>query len=155
MTKTPEQAVIQAAFWKRVDRRGDDECWPWTGGKSAHGYGRLWHAGKTRVATRISWEIANGQEFPEGRLACHSCDNPECVNPRHIWPGTQSENLKDCVAKGRHLSRPQSHCEKGHAMVGGNLMRHGVGFRCRECRRALTRDAMRRMRARQKESRNG
>jgi hypothetical protein len=62
----------------------------------------LWANGKHRPATQIAWEIDNGKPFPAGMMACHTCDNPGCVNPFHIWPGTMSENIRAAVVKGRH-----------------------------------------------------
>lgn len=90
-------------FWKRVDRRGDDDCWPWTGTKDRHGYGRLSHFKPVRGAHRLSYELATGVE-PVGLVVCHSCDNPSCVNPRHLRAATQRDNIHEAIAKGRHRS---------------------------------------------------
>lgn len=92
-----------ARFWARVDRRGPDDCWPFMG---ARGYGAF-VAGTIRLtASRVAWCLANQAEMG-AMLACHSCDNPCCCNPSHIWPGTHAENNKDTALKGRHhtLSR--------------------------------------------------
>lgn len=130
---------IQARFWARVERRGPDECWRWTGGKGSgtkNGfYGRMSisHA-KSRPAHQISWEIANGAPFPLGKNACHSCDNPWCVNPAHIWVGTQSENIRDAVTKGRHWSPKKTHCKYGHALTDENRRQTSQGWsRCLTC----------------------
>lgn len=149
-TGTPEVTQAEDAFWAKVDVRGDAECWPWLGGKHPQGYGRAHSNGRMRPAAQIAWELSNGTAFPAGKLACHTCDNPPCVNPAHIWPGTQSENLKDCVAKGRHRSIPQAHCQRGHEMSGGNRVPATGGFRCRACERDNTRERTRRYRARLK-----
>lgn len=127
---TPEQ---QAEFWKRVDRRGDDECWPWKGMLSSAGYGRL-AVGKSRpIASRLAWELANGQSFPDRALACHSCDNPICVNPAHIWAGTHLDNTRDAIAKGRRAPRGRKHCAAGHPLSGDNLIER-EGYRgCTTC----------------------
>lgn len=87
-------------FWSKVSVRGPDECWPWIGSTDGR-YGSYSIAGKRIKAHRVAWELANKTAFPEGMNACHSCDNPICVNPAHIWPGTQSENLFDAYRKGR------------------------------------------------------
>jgi hypothetical protein len=93
-------------FWQKVNRRGPNDCWEWTGATSG-GYGSFLLEGKTRKAHRISWELANGP-IPEGDGAhgtcvCHSCDNPPCVNPAHLWLGSNTENVADRDHKGRHL----------------------------------------------------
>ena len=93
---------LEERFWAKVDKRGPEECWPWLGANdSKRGYGTTWDGGRRRKATHVSWELHHGQPFPSGMAACHSCDNPPCVNPAHIWPGTQSDNLLDARRKGR------------------------------------------------------
>lgn len=91
--------IEQARFWSRVDIRGPDECWPWLAGKSK-GYGVIEIDGRSHKAHRISWSIENGA-IPAGRLICHECDNPPCVNPAHLFDGTHKDNSDDKIAKGR------------------------------------------------------
>lgn len=89
-------------FWSRVDVRGPDECWLWTGGRKRTGYGVVWPRGSSEVgAHRLSWELHNAQPIPDGMFACHSCDVPSCVNPSHIWIGTHDDNMRDALVKGR------------------------------------------------------
>ena len=96
---TPEES--RRSFWAKVDRRGHDECWPWLACRDRDGYGivarRAWG---TAFAHRIAWILAYG-EIPAGLCACHSCDNPSCVNPTHLWLGTNADNIADRHAKGR------------------------------------------------------
>jgi len=95
-------------FWKKVSIKGNNECWEWTGGKQGDGYGIFgviengkW---KMKLAHRISWTFHFG-EIPKYMKICHKCDNPKCVNPNHLFIGTQLDNVKDMVKKGRINSR--------------------------------------------------
>lgn len=88
-------------FWIKVDKKGDDECWNWTGGKMLNGYGQFFHNKKTTGSHRASWELHNNQKIPAGMFVLHSCDNPPCVNPAHLRVGTPLENMKDRSLRGR------------------------------------------------------
>jgi hypothetical protein len=103
MLRPAEPEVITAdAVWSLVDKRDHDECWPWLGGtRGQQKRGRITWRGRERYAYRVTWELANGIEFPDGLQARHSCDNPRCVNPAHITPGTHAQNMSDMVERGR------------------------------------------------------
>lgn len=90
-----------ADFWARVDRRGPDECWLWTGPFHSAGYGKLGYQGKDWNAHKLAWVLTNGPVVGE-LCVCHRCDNPPCCNPGHMFLGSRAENRQDCVAKGRH-----------------------------------------------------
>ena len=76
-------------------------CWIWFGA-ARHGYGHMWINKKSHLAHRVSWSVYTGQEIPHPSIKiCHSCDNKWCVNPDHLWPGSQRDNVLDCWAKGR------------------------------------------------------
>lgn len=77
-----------------------DDCWIWQRSKDKDGYGYIKKDKKTHKAHRISYEIHNGP-VPEDKWVLHTCDNPSCVNPEHLWLGTAQENNDDMVAKGR------------------------------------------------------
>lgn len=80
-------------------------CWEWTGCKSSRGYGELkTSTGKTEIASRVSWKIHFG-DIPDGMFVCHSCDNPGCVNPSHLFLGSRRDNILDMVAKDRQTGK--------------------------------------------------
>ena len=86
-------------LWPKIDVRGPDECWEWTAERNHRGYGRV-KLNKVRYsAHRIAYKLAKGD--PGNLFVCHSCDNPKCCNPNHLWLGTQADNVHDCVKKGR------------------------------------------------------
>lgn len=88
-------------FWHYVDKSaGPAACWPWTYTKSARGYGVLYIGKKQKGAHRIAYQLTNGA-IPRGLFVCHSCDNPICCNPAHLWLGTSSENIVDAANKDR------------------------------------------------------
>lgn len=75
-------------------------CWLWTGSCNRDGYGRLTHSHRTVDAHRLSW-LAHRGPIPDGLWVLHACDVPSCVNPDHLWLGTNSDNQRDCTTKGR------------------------------------------------------
>lgn len=84
-----------------VQRGGPDECWEWTRAKSK-GYGNLSTGnGKYRPAHIVAWELANNRPRPKGMVIRHSCDNRACCNPAHLLLGTQRDNMRDKVERGR------------------------------------------------------
>lgn len=99
-------------FWlKTKDING---CLVWQASRQTNGYGQFSYKGKNRRAHRVAYELTHGT-IPEGMCVCHSCDNPLCVNPDHLWLGTQAENLRDMRAK----KRANDPCLKGSA--AGNV----------------------------------
>lgn len=80
-----------------------DKCIEWPFGKTFGGYGRVYdkNSGGNRRAHVASWEITNGRKSPKGMNICHTCDNPPCINPKHLFLGTHLRNMQDAAAKGR------------------------------------------------------
>lgn len=100
---TPKQIEL---FLSRVNRDVTPlDCWEWNGTVDRNGYGvfcaRTKHTKRNHYfAHRVMWMLVFGDD-PVGMSVCHSCDNPKCVNPFHLWEGTQRQNMKDMIAKGR------------------------------------------------------
>jgi hypothetical protein len=97
-------------FWRYVDKREPDKCWPWVGAKKRDGYGVLTLRvnGVQRVvsAHRFAWELAHGP-IPPGMFVCHRCDNSSCCTyESHLFIGTAADNSADMVAKGRGRGHP-------------------------------------------------
>lgn len=99
-------------FWENVWPEPNSGCWLWTGAARPKGYGMISVDRRMRSATHISLKI-HGIEVPTGKYALHSCDNPWCVNPGHLFVGTQKDNIADCICKGRapYQMNPQRHKE--------------------------------------------
>lgn len=105
LPKERRDVLEQIYFNQYVDKRGPDECWNWTAYKIASGYGRFCKRfGKEKYswqAHHAAWIFKYNAPIPQGLICCHSCDNTSCVNPAHIFIGTQKHNVRDSINKGR------------------------------------------------------
>lgn len=100
-------ASLTGRFWAKVERRGPDECWPWTGWTTSQGYGVIGLGGRDEKAHRAAWIVTRGP-IPRGLVIRHTCDNPPCVNPTHLLLGTQLDNIRDRVERGRSAKTNES-----------------------------------------------
>lgn len=112
----PKPKPILDRFWSKVDKRGPDDCWLWTSSTVNGGYGIFSHGKERTRAHRFAWTIAHGP-VPDGMFVCHSCDVPGCVNERHLWIGSNAENLADMAAKGRKVTTPMNGESNGGAKL--------------------------------------
>ena len=96
--------IVVARFWSKADRSaGDVGCWPWAAATTPAGYG-VFHPrkGETVGANRHALSLKLGRPIQPGHFACHTCDNPSCVNPSHLYEGTPNDNVQDAVTRDRH-----------------------------------------------------
>lgn len=134
MDSLVELGVTEAEFWKRVDRRGENECWPWRK-PVGKGYGQITrHPPGTRMAHRIAYELA-GNTIPAGLQLDHLCRNRACVNPAHLEPVTRRENILRGTSP-HALNARKTVCDHGHPLTDDNVRRGRSGRECLTCRRA-------------------
>jgi hypothetical protein len=132
---TPAE-VILARIMSRTTKPADnnpDACWIFNGAV-AEGYGRIKVDGKLRQVTHVIHEMFKGP-VGDGLQVCHTCDVRRCINPKHLWVGTRSENMLDCVAKGR-LTAMKPEWADGRAALNAShldavkrMLTNGLGVR--------------------------
>lgn len=137
MGASNDMKVVAERFWAKVAIGEREQCWPWLGARSERGYGRFSLRGRNMRATRVAILLTRGEAPPSGLHVCHTCDNPICVNPSHLWIGTHHQNMADLIAKGRHQNKSKTHCPSGHPYSSENTYVVKLkGYRqCRICRR--------------------
>lgn len=110
MAKGPVPLPVEVRFWPKVEKSGGpDVCWPWIGSLYSSGYGQFFVGSsqivegrnRTTYAHRVAWALTNGP-IPGKLCILHSCDNPPCCNPSHLFLGTRAINNNDCKAKDRN-----------------------------------------------------
>jgi len=129
-------------FFEKVNKDCFSDCWEWTGGTRGRPplmYGSFWVNSSHMGAHRYSFYIHNGSlpEYINANVSlevCHTCDNPICVNPDHLFLGIRSDNMQDKVSKGRCHNKSKTHCPKGHEYNEKNTYTCKRGMRhCRIC----------------------
>lgn len=135
-------AVMEALGGRIIETEGG--CHEFTGMRDSNGYGRVKRKGKRYSTHRVAYAAANGP-IPEGLVVCHSCDNPPCVNPDHLWLGTHGDNHRDKIAKGRGRKGgvksqiAKTHCPHGHEYSPENTRISNGSRNCRTCQRERAR----------------
>jgi len=90
--------TLDQRFWRNVKKT--ETCWLWIGFRDPNGYGRLNIKGRPELAHRLSWRI-HYDGIPKKRFVLHKCNNPSCVNPKHLYIGDQFANMRDMWKHGR------------------------------------------------------
>lgn len=88
-------------LWSKIDVRSENECWVWQGAKTTAGYGVIRINYILKYAHRLTWMLHYKSDIPKKGQICHTCDNPPCCNPAHLFLGSQADNMKDAANKGR------------------------------------------------------
>jgi DNA-binding XRE family transcriptional regulator len=97
----PARKDISERFWSKVDRGNDEDCWEWQASTRSSGYGQIWVPDKEGPvgAHVVSYRLEYGG-VPEGKQVNHTCDNPPCVNPNHLYAGDKKDNMEDLLRRG-------------------------------------------------------
>lgn len=137
MRKTPEQR-----YFENVEIK--EGCWGWRAATNRKGYGRF-YSKHTQSAHRFSWIIHKGK-IPDGLFVLHKCDNPPCTNPEHLFLGTNLDNIRDMIAKGRNYKFPKKKkCSRGHEYTSENTLIVSNRRRCKKCTRAYHKNLVSRL----------
>lgn len=124
-------------FGKFIQLDWETGCWLWNGPRqNPFGHRQfMWRLNGTRIAHRIAWQLYIGP-ISKGMCVLHKCDVPNCINPKHLFLGTQADNINDMHEKGRaHRSQKQTHCVNGHPFNEKNTFKKENGTQgCKRCR---------------------
>ena len=110
-------------------------CILWQGAKDGKGYGLIRRFGRLFKTHRLMYAEVHGADLL-GLMVCHTCDTPSCINPEHLWLGSNSDNQQDAVQKGRNFNVKKTHCNHGHEFTKENTYLVRTERVCRTCARA-------------------
>ena len=136
------KCVTEETFWDRVSVGGPYECWEWNRPRRMwDGRGQLRWLGRSSSSSRVAWSLWAKVTPPSHLFVCHTCNNPPCCNPAHLYLATHRENQQYAVACGTQTNARKTHCPQGHVYSGDNLYiekRNGErsGRKCKTCRNA-------------------
>lgn len=137
------QPIIQTIHTLMMNATGTsnvDGCWNLTVGRHGSIYGRINHLGRSYFTHRLMYQLFHAITLTPDQFVCHKCDNPTCINPKHLFLGDAILNAQDMASKGRNNQSKKTHCPSGHEYAGPNLILTRSGERvCRTCRK-LKRD---------------
>lgn len=128
--------VFLARFWSKVRVGKPNECWEWTGARNRTDYGKFKvRSYQLELAPRLAWQLGTTEQIPPRLHCCHTCDNPPCCNPAHLFIGTNADNMRDKIAKGRAKPPYQgrTHCARGHELTPDNIKKKRGTKLCRTC----------------------
>jgi hypothetical protein len=146
---THQYVPIEERFFAKVNVNGPTmphmttPCHVWMGAKAGNGYGRISLHGRLVGAHRVAWMISQGAR--PAMHVLHKCDNPLCVNPAHLYEGTDADNTRDMISRGRRARtnldsvyasrRAMTHCKRGHEFTDENMRRYNGCRSCLACQR--------------------
>jgi hypothetical protein len=147
-----DKAELREYMLSRCKINHKTGCWEWQARlsgtcKTIYRYGRIQIQGRDYMATAISlWAFTDRCKVMTGNGGkslhhLHTCDNTRCINPKHLYLGTQRDNTNDCVKRGRHHQKQQTHCIHGHEFTPENtkISTDGKKRSCRTCQRHMAR----------------
>lgn len=131
-TQEASRTPLEIRLMRKVESE-ESGCWYWTGAVTQHGYGRMSWKNHVYRTHRLAAHLWLGLDLEDtDTKVCHTCDSPPCLNPDHLYLGTQKSNVGDMLKRGRAYRGPEkwTHCTKGHELTPDNRT---TGRRCRTC----------------------